>query len=90
MSQLESSISCAERRYKINVKRSPLYALPYEVLAHIRGYLDHTEKICFALSGAKLFESFPSIIVPENKVGDTKINVYLRLLRDDFYREAHK
>jgi len=88
MSQL--SISCAEERYKINAKRSPLYALPYDVLAHIRGYLDHTEKICFALSGAKFIENFPSITVPEDKVGDTKIDVYLRLLRDDFYREAHK
>ena len=90
MSQLETSVSCAEKRYKINAKTSPLYALPYEVLAHIRGYLDPTEKTCFALSGAKFFETFPSITVPEDKVGDTKIGVYLRLLRDDFYREAHK
>jgi len=52
--------------------------------------LDHTEKTCFALSGAKFLETFPSITVPEDNVGDTKINVYLRLLRDDFYREAHK
>ncbi|KAI4952493.1 hypothetical protein J4E91_002964 [Alternaria rosae] len=90
MSQLESSVSWAERCYKINAKRSPLYALPYEVLAHIRGYLDHTEKICFVLSGAKLIETFPFITVQEDKVGDIRIGVYVRLLRDDFYKEAHK
>jgi hypothetical protein len=74
--------------YKRNARKCPLYALPFELLVKIREYMDPIEKMCFALSSAKLFKTFSSITVPTNSIGDTQIGVYVRRLRDDFYRHV--
>jgi hypothetical protein len=85
MSLRKLSASWAIKCYEKNAKRSPLYALSYEILVIIQEYMDPTDQVCFAISSVKLLRIFRQITVIQDSFGDTSIGVYLRFMRDDFY-----
>ena len=84
MALLQSHLR-ARRNRKANIRSSPLYSLPVEIIQHIGGYLDEVDRICFALSTSKYLEALcPAHLVADRQKGPS-MQILHRLKRDHFY-----